>query len=87
MGASAAVNAVYYNQLQAIEDDGERAERTEELRARYASDIDIVHLASELVVDAIVQPEALRDELTARLALADGKQRQWPAKHNPITPA
>jgi acetyl-CoA carboxylase carboxyltransferase component len=87
MGASAAVNAVYYNQLQAIEDDNERAERTEELRARYARDIDIVHLASELVVDAVVQPEALRDELIARLAHADGKQRQWPAKHNPITPA
>ena len=87
MGASAAVNAVYYNQLQAIEDDAERAARTEELRARYARDIDVVHLASELVVDAIVQPERLRDELIARLALADGKQRQWPAKHNPITPA
>ena len=87
MGPSAAVNAVYYNQLQAIADDDERAVRTEELRAQYARDIDIVHLASELVVDAIVQPEALRDELIARLARATGKQRQWPDKRNPITPA
>jgi acetyl-CoA carboxylase carboxyltransferase component len=87
MGPSAAINAVYYNQLQAIPDERERAARTEELRAGYARDIDIVHLASELVVDAIVQPEALRDELIARLALAADKHRHWPAKRNPITPA
>ena len=34
MGPQAAINAVYYNQLQAIADDDERAARTEELRAR-----------------------------------------------------
>src|SRR5208282_2831599 len=32
MGPQAAINAVYYNQLQAIEDEAERARRTEELR-------------------------------------------------------
>ena len=32
MGPQAAINAVYYNQLQAIEDEQERAARTEELR-------------------------------------------------------
>src|SRR5208282_1230404 len=31
MGPQAAINAVYYNQLQAIEDEAERAGRTEEL--------------------------------------------------------
>ena len=87
MGPNAAVNAVYYNQLQAISDEDERAERTEELRSQYARDIDIVHLASELVIDAIVQPETLRDELIARFELASAKQRPWPAKRNPITPA
>ncbi len=34
MGPSAAINAVYYNQLQAIEDAAERAARPEELRRR-----------------------------------------------------
>ncbi|HEY2161725.1 MAG TPA: acyl-CoA carboxylase subunit beta [Solirubrobacteraceae bacterium] len=87
MGPQAAINAVYYNQLQAISDEDERAARTEELRAEYASDIDILHLASELVIDAIVQPEDLRSELTRRFALAAGKDRQWPEKRNPITPA
>jgi len=86
MGPQAAINAVYYNQLQAIEDEQERARRTEELRREYAEDIDILHLASELVIDAVVEPEALRAELVARLAHAARKQRAWPAKHNSVTP-
>ena len=86
MGPQAAVNAVFYNQLQAIEDPDERARRTEELRREYAEDIDILHLASELVVDAVIQPEDLRDELVKRFALAAGKARDWPRKRNPITP-
>ena len=86
MGPQAAINAVYYNQLQAIEDDEERARMTAELRREYAQDIDILHLASELVIDAVVEPEALRAELVRRFAHCDSKQRSWPAKHNPITP-
>jgi acetyl-CoA carboxylase carboxyltransferase component len=86
MGPSAAINAVYYNQLQAIADEGERAARTEELRREYAEDIDILHLASELVIDAVIQPEDLRDELVRRFALAAGKHREWPEKRNPVTP-
>ncbi len=86
MGPQAAINAVYYNQLQAIDDDDERAKRTDVLRAEYAQDIDILHLASELVIDAVVQPDALRGELVRRFAHAAGKQRSWPAKHNPVTP-
>ena len=86
MGPSAAINAVYYNQLQAIEDPAERAARQEELRDEYAKDIDILHLASELIVDEVIQPEALRPELVRRFALATGKNRQWPAKRNPVTP-
>jgi acetyl-CoA carboxylase carboxyltransferase component len=87
MGPQAAVNAVYYNQLQAIDDPEERTEETEKLRREYAADIDILHLASELVVDAVIQPEDLRTELVRRYALAVGKQQFWPAKRNPITPA
>jgi acetyl-CoA carboxylase carboxyltransferase component len=86
MGPSAAINAVYYNQLQAITDDRERAARTEELRREYAEDIDILHLASELVIDAVIQPEDLRSELIRRFALAARKHREWPEKHNPVTP-
>jgi acetyl-CoA carboxylase carboxyltransferase component len=86
MGPQAAIIAVFYNQLQAIEDETERLQRTEELRREYAEDIDILHLASELVVDAIIDPGQLRFELTKRFAHAASKQRDWPAKRNPVTP-
>jgi acetyl-CoA carboxylase carboxyltransferase component len=86
MGPQAAINAVYYNQLQAIDDEGERAARTAELREEYAKDIDILHLASELIIDAVIEPEELRRELIRRFTLARDKDRQWPAKRNPITP-
>jgi acetyl-CoA carboxylase carboxyltransferase component len=86
MGATAAINAVYYNQLQAIEDEAEREARAEQLRQEYAQDIDILHLASELAIDAVIQPEDLRSELIRRFALAVGKNRGWPSKNNPVTP-
>jgi acetyl-CoA carboxylase carboxyltransferase component len=86
MGPQAAINAVYYNQLQAIPDGSERAAKTEQLRREYAEDIDILHLASELVIDAVVEPEQLRGELIRRFAHASSKRREWPAKRNPVTP-
>jgi methylmalonyl-CoA decarboxylase subunit alpha len=86
MGPQAAINAVYYNQLQAIDDEAERAAKTEELRREYAEDIDILHLASELVIDAVIEPEDLRAELIRRFAHAASKQRAWPARRNPVTP-
>jgi acetyl-CoA carboxylase carboxyltransferase component len=87
MGPEAAINAVFYNQLQAIDDEDARARRVEELREEYSADIDILHLASELVVDAVIQPEDLRAELVKRYAIYAGKRRDWPAKRNPVTPA
>jgi acetyl-CoA carboxylase carboxyltransferase component len=86
MGPQAAINAVYYNELQAIEDDEQRAQRTEQLRSEYAANIDILHLASELVIDAVVQADELRAELVCRFGQAASKQRTWPAKRNPVTP-
>src|SRR5207253_10539092 len=41
MGPQAAINAVYYNQVQAIEDPVEREKFVEKLRAEYAEEIDI----------------------------------------------
>src|SRR5215216_4130876 len=51
MGPEAAINAVFYNQIQEISDPAEREEFVQRKRAEYAADIDILHLASELVVD------------------------------------
>jgi acetyl-CoA carboxylase carboxyltransferase component len=86
MGPQAAINAVFFNQLAAIDDEEERARRTEELRAEYSEEIDILHLASELVIDAVVQPAELRGELTRRFAAYASRDRARPAKRNAVTP-
>jgi methylmalonyl-CoA decarboxylase subunit alpha len=86
MGAEAAVNAVYYNKIMAIEDEREREAYIEKLRAEYEEDIDIVRLAGELVVDAIVEPEDLRRELTKRFAAARGKDRSFSRRRHGVTP-
>ena len=86
MGPQAAINAVFYNQVQAIEDEAEREQHVEKLRREYKEEIDILHLASEMVVDAVVQPEELRAELVRRFGLYAGRARAWPAKHNAVTP-
>jgi methylmalonyl-CoA decarboxylase subunit alpha len=87
MGPGAAVNAVFYNELQGIEDEAARQARRHELMEEYAADVDLLHLASELVIDAIIQPEDLREELVRRFARAARRRREWPAKHNAIPPA
>jgi acetyl-CoA carboxylase carboxyltransferase component len=87
MGPQAAINAVFYNQIQAIEDPEERERFVAEKREEYARDIDILHLASELVVDAVIDPAELRDELIRRFAFAEGKDRAFSERRNPITPA
>jgi len=86
MGPEAAINAVFYNQIQEIADEAERAEFVERKRAEYSEDIDILHLASELVVDAVIQPDDLRTELIRRYSLAEPKHRRVSDRHNPITP-
>ncbi len=86
MGPQAAINAVYFNQLQAIDGEDKRVAKTEQLREEYAQDIDILHLASELVIDAVIEAEDLRGELVRRFAHAASKQRDWPAKRNAVTP-
>jgi methylmalonyl-CoA decarboxylase subunit alpha len=87
MGPQAAINAVFYNQIQALEGEAEREAFVAAKREEYAADIDILHLASELVVDAVVQPEDLRAELIRRFALAAGKERSFAERRNPVTPA
>jgi acetyl-CoA carboxylase carboxyltransferase component len=86
MGAEAAVNAVYANKIAAIEDESERAAFVADKRREYDEDIDIVRLASELVVDDIVTPESLRDELVRRLRACRGKDRSFSRRRHGVTP-
>jgi methylmalonyl-CoA decarboxylase subunit alpha len=87
MGPEAAINAVFFNQIQAISDPAEREEFVRAKREEYSADIDILHLASELIVDAVIEPDALRAELIRRFALAETKDREFSRRRNPITPA
>jgi acetyl-CoA carboxylase carboxyltransferase component len=86
MGAEAAVNAVYANKIAAISDEAERAQFVADKRREYDEDIDIVRLASELVVDDIVTPDALRRELVHRFRLYRGKDRHFSRRRHGVTP-
>jgi acetyl-CoA carboxylase carboxyltransferase component len=85
MGAEAAVNAVYANKIAALPAD-ERDAFVAAKRAEYETDIDILRLASELVVDAIVPAPRLRDELVARFARARAKDRHFSRRRHGVTP-
>ena len=86
MGPEAAINAVFFNQIQEIEDAAEREAFVTAKREEYSEDIDILHLASELVVDAVIEPDSLRAELIRRYALAESKDRAFAERRNPVTP-
>jgi acetyl-CoA carboxylase carboxyltransferase component len=86
MGAEAAVNAVYANKIAAIEGEDERATFVADKRREYDEDIDIVRLASELVVDDVVTPEALRGELVRRFRAYRTKDRHFSNRRHGVTP-
>jgi methylmalonyl-CoA decarboxylase subunit alpha len=86
MGAEAAVNAVYFNRLNAISDPAEREAETKRLRDEYEADIDVLRLAGELVVDDVVEPEDLRSQLIRRFAAAQGKDRSFSRRRHGVTP-
>jgi acetyl-CoA carboxylase carboxyltransferase component len=86
MGPEPAVNAVFFNKIQAIDDPDERARYVAERRAEYEEDIDILHLAAENVVDSVVEPDDLRSELIRRLDAARGKDRRFSDRRHGVPP-
>jgi len=86
MGPEAAVNAVYYNKLQELEPGPVRQGRIAELRADYRADIDLVKLASAMVVDAIVPGDRLRHEISVRLERAAVAPRSSSGKKHSVMP-
>jgi len=80
MGPEAAINAVYANKLAEIDDPEERAEREDELREEYRRDIDIHRMASEVVIDEIVPPSELREELVQRFDFYEDIEKSIPDK-------
>ncbi|WP_432774423.1 acyl-CoA carboxylase subunit beta [Brevibacillus gelatini] len=86
MGPEAAVNAVYSNKIQAIEDPAERQAFIQEKRKEYQEDIDLYLLASNLIVDAIVPPSSLREELIARYEIYKDKRQVFSDRKHPVYP-
>jgi acetyl-CoA carboxylase carboxyltransferase component len=86
MGPEPAINAVFFNKIQAIEDPEERAAYVAQKRAEYETDIDIAHLASENIVDSVVQPDDLREHLIVRLDAAAGKDRRFSERRHGVPP-
>ncbi len=86
MGPSAAVNAVYFNKIQAVPEGPERDALVQKLRDDYRADIDLVKLASELVIDGIIPMEALRSEVARRFARHAGKVELRPTKRHMVPP-
>ncbi len=86
MGPEAAINAVYANKIAEISDADERSRFIAEQRAIYETDVDLLRLASELIIDAIVEPADLRADLIRRLALAEHKDRHFTDRRHGVPP-
>jgi methylmalonyl-CoA decarboxylase subunit alpha len=85
MGPEAAVNAVYSNKIAELEEP-ERQAFIEQKREEFRQDIDIYRLASELIVDGIVHPDKLRDELVTRFAMYETKSLAFGRRKHPVYP-
>ena len=86
MGPEAAVNAVYANKIAAIEDVTEREAFVQEKRREYEEDVDLERLASDLVLDQIIEADALRAELLMRLRYASTRDRHFATKRRDVPP-
>ncbi|MEZ5208509.1 MAG: carboxyl transferase domain-containing protein [Acidimicrobiales bacterium] len=86
MGPEAAVNAVFANKIAAIDDPAEREAFVAEQRAIYEADVDLLRLASELVIDAVVAFEDLRGDVIRRLDAARGKDRHFSDRRHGVPP-
>jgi acetyl-CoA carboxylase carboxyltransferase component len=86
MGPSAAVNAVYYNKIQAVPEGPERDALVQKLRDEYRADIDLEKLASEQVIDGIIPAADLRREVSRRFARHANKIEPRPKKRHLVPP-
>ncbi len=80
MGPEAAINAVYANKLDAIDDPEERAEREAELREEFREEIDVRKMASDVVIDEVIPPSRLREQLERRFEFYEGIEKNLPDK-------
>ncbi|OZI10772.1 propionyl-CoA carboxylase [Bacillaceae bacterium SAS-127] len=80
MGPEAAINAVYYNKIQAVTDPKEKVELVKKLRDEYRAGYDIYKLSDDLVVDDLIVPSDLRKEVQIRFEAFERKDFPLPPK-------
>jgi acetyl-CoA carboxylase carboxyltransferase component len=85
MGPEPAVNAVFYNKLAELPEE-QRAARRKELEDEYREDVDLYKLASNLIVDDVVEPEQLRDSLIARFKAYSTRVSARPNRKHGVPP-
>ena len=86
MGPEAAVNAVYSNKINEIEDPKERFMFVKQKQQEYKEHIDIYTLASELIIDDIVPANELRRTLIDRFRLYETKNVTFSRRKHPVYP-
>jgi len=75
MGPEPAVNAVYFNKMETMGPEEKKAFMKEKMN-EYEADVNIYRMASELVVDAIIDCSEVKQELEKRLDLLSTKKRE-----------
>ena len=85
MGPAPAVNAVFFNKLAELPEE-QREQRRKELETEYLEDVDLFKLAANLVVDAVVEPGDLREELIRRFRMYASRSEPRLARKHGIPP-
>ncbi len=85
MGPEPAVNAVFFNQLAELS-ESERTAKRKQLEDEYREDVDLYKLAANLVVDDVVEPERLREELIKRFRAYSTRVSVRPNRKHGVPP-
>jgi methylmalonyl-CoA decarboxylase subunit alpha len=85
MGPEAAVNAVFANKIAELPND-EKQRFIQQKRQEYKENINIYRLASEMVIDAIIPANSLREELSKRFDAYLSKYVVFSARKHPVYP-
>jgi acetyl-CoA carboxylase carboxyltransferase component len=86
MGPEAAVNAVFANKISEIDDPTEREAFVAEQRRIYTDDVDLSRLASEMIIDAVVDFGDLRREIVRRFEHGSTKHRHFSTRRHGVPP-
>jgi acetyl-CoA carboxylase carboxyltransferase component len=86
MAAEASVNAIYARRIEAMTDEAERDAFVAVRIVEQESEMNLLRMSSEMVVDAVVEPDSLRGELVSRFAAAQRFERPVRRRHHMVSP-